>query len=240
MQAFIPSAGLGTRLRPLTNDRPKALVEIDGATLLEINILRAIEAGAMRVVVNVHHFADKVKSFIESRDWESEVLVSDERSLLMDTGGGLKFAEKLFLPEEPILIHNVDVLTHLNLREIVSYHVDSKSIATLCVSERNTSRYLLADGERNLVGWTNEKTGEILWSREVRNQYSKFAFSGIAVIDPALLSLLPEADKPFPIIPEYLRIANNHTVKLNVHEAKDWLDVGKPETLPLASVFKNE
>lgn len=237
MQAFIPSAGLGTRLRPLTNDRPKALVEIEGVTLLEINILRMIEAGAKRIVVNVHHFSDKVKSFLDSKHWESEIMVSDEHELLMDTGGGLKKAESLFLPDEPILIHNVDVLTHLDLEALVDYHLDSKSFATLCVSERNTSRYLLADEERNLIGWTNEKTGEILWSKEPAECYSKFAFSGIAVVDPLLLSELPAAIKPYPIIPEYLRLADDHTIKMKVHAAEDWLDVGKPETLPQAETF---
>ena len=235
MQAFILAAGLGTRLRPLTNSRPKALVEVEGRTLLEINMLRLIEAGATRIVVNTHHYADMIRKFVESKRWDAEVLLSDESSLLLDTGGGLKKAEPQFRSDEPIIVHNVDVLHRLSLTDIVKQHTDSKALATLCVSERSTSRYLLADDSQHLVGWTNVKTGETLWSGTPVDGVRCLAFSGIAVVEPGLLPLLPPATAPYPIIPQYLSIAKSHTINCVEHHPDDWIDVGKPETLPLAS-----
>ena len=237
MQAFLLAAGLGTRLRPLTNDRPKALVEVGGRTLLEINLQRLIEAGATRVVVNVHHFAEKMSDFIAAKHWDAEVLVSDERAMLMDTGGGLKQAERLFRSDEPIVVHNVDVLHRLELRKIVEQHVDSKQIAPLCVSQRRSSRYLLSDAERHLVGLTNVTTGETLWSGSPKEDYISLAFSGIAVLQPELLALLPEANASYSIIPQYLNIAKEHAINLFEHAPTDWMDVGKPDTLPLAEQF---
>lgn len=237
MEAFLLAAGLGTRLRPLTNDRPKALVEIDGRTLLEINIQRLVEAGATHIVVNIHHFAEKMKAFLESREWGVPISVSDESNLLLDTGGGLKKAQDLFSGKEPILIHNVDILSNLNLTDIVNKHKQSGNIATLVTSQRNTSRHLLFSPENKLTGWTNKKTGEFLWTEGEQTNYTEHAFSGIAVINPKLLSLLPEASEPYPIIPQYLKIAQNHSIGCFCHDPKQWLDVGKPETISIASAF---
>lgn len=236
MEAFLLAAGLGTRLRPLTDTRPKALVEIDGTTLLELNIRHLTLAGASRIVVNVHHFADQVIDFIQSRTWDTEVLISDERQLLLDTGGGLRHAAPLFSGTEPILIHNVDILSHVPLQQMVQQHVDSMSIATLAVSERKTSRYLLFEGER-LIGWENVGTGEQRWVDKPHDSYKRLAFSGIAVVEPQLLTLLPEDDHPYPIIPEYLRIANHHAISSLQHDADQWIDVGKLDTIPLAAQF---
>lgn len=237
MEAFILAAGLGTRLRPLTNDRPKALVEIDGRTLLEINIDRIVKAGARRIIINIHHFADKMVDFITSRDWGTEVIISDESGLLLDTGGGLKNAQSFFSMKEPILIHNVDILHHLDLSEIISQHTDSMNIATLIVSQRSTSRYLLFNQDNLLTGWHNKKTDQTLWVTTAENQYRELAFSGLAVIQPELLNLLPEAQQPYPIVPEYLKIARNHRISIFEHPADQWMDVGKPETLAQASQF---
>lgn len=237
MEAFLLAAGLGTRLRPLTNDRPKALVEVDGKTLLEINLRRLIEAGATRIVVNVHHFADKMVSFITSHTWDAEVAVSDESGMLLDTGGGLKKASDLFTKKNPILIHNVDILTDLDLGQIVSQHIDSMNIATLLVSQRDTARQLLFDDSDKLVGWCNRKSGEFLWTNRETNDYKPLAFSGIAIINPELPDLLPEADHPYPVVPEYLRLAKAHPIGCIQHDPQRWIDVGKPETLPLASHF---
>lgn len=237
MEAFVLAAGLGTRLRPLTNDRPKALVEIDGKTLLEINLRRIVNAGAKRIVVNIHHFADRMVDFIASKDWGTEVLISDERDLLLDTGGGLKNAQNFFSMKEPILIHNVDILHRLNIANIISQHTDSMSIATLVVSQRKTSRYLLFDHDNLLTGWTNTKTNQTLWTKDEITDYKTLAFSGLAVIQPELLEQLPEADHPYPIIPEYLKIAEKDKISNFEHSADQWMDVGKPETLALASNF---
>lgn len=238
MQAFIPAAGLGTRLKPLTDHRPKALVEVQGKTLLEIAITNLIRQGATRIVINIHHFADMMCDYISSHSWDAEVLISDERDQLLDTGGGLKKAEHLFLKNEPIIIHNVDVLSHLDLASIISEHNDSMSIATLCVSKRETSRYLLFDKDKELKGWTNTKTGELLWVDNPIQNTNNLAFSGISIIEPSILEMLPDPDKPYPIIPCYLRIAKNHRINAFIHQKEDWIDVGKPETITQAQKWK--
>lgn len=238
MQAFIPAAGLGTRLKPLTDHRPKALVEVQGKTLLEIAITNLIRQGATRIVINIHHFADMMCDYISTHSWDAEVLISDERNQLLDTGGGLKKAEHLFLKNEPIIIHNVDVLSHLDLASIISKHNDSMSIATLCVSKRETSRYLLFDKDKELKGWTNTKTGELLWVDNPIQNTNNLAFSGISIIEPSILEMLPESDKPYPIIPCYLRIAKNHRINAFIHQKEDWIDVGKPETITQAQKWK--
>lgn len=237
MEALLLAAGLGTRLKPLTNNRPKALVEVNGISLLEWNLNRLINSGSRKIVVNVHHFGDQVIDFIKGRTWSIPIEISDERDLLLDTGGAIKKSEPLFSGKEPILIHNVDILSHINLEELVNHHLDSKSFATLAVSERETSRMLLFSPEDSLCGWMNQSTRETLWTDEERKDYRKLAFSGIAVISPELLNLLPEADHPYSVIPEYLRIAKNHGIKAFTHKKEDWIDVGKPETLALASKF---
>lgn len=237
MEALLLSAGLGTRLRPLTNDRPKALVEVDGTTLLELNLRHLIQVGAKRIVVNVHHFADQIVDFIGQRKWEAEILISDERELLLDTGGGLKRAEHLFSGNEPILIHNVDILSHIPLQRLVAQHTGSMSVATLAVSHRKTSRYLLFDDENQLVGWENTSAGEQKWVSTPKERYNQLAFSGIAVVSPEIFKMLPSAEQPYPIIPEYLRIANDHTISCLQHDPTQWIDVGKLDTLPIAAKF---
>lgn len=238
MQAFIPAAGLGTRLKPLTDHRPKALVEVQGKTLLEIAISNLIRQGVTRIVINVHHFADMMCDYITSHSWDAEVYISDERDQLLDTGGGLKKAEPLFLKNEPIVVHNVDVLSHLNLASILSEHNDSMSIATLCVSQRETSRYLLFDEDKELKGWTYSKNNEYIWVDSPMQGAQKLAFSGISIIEPSILEMLPEPTNPYPIIPCYLKIAKNHRINAFIHQKEDWIDVGKPETITQAQTWK--
>lgn len=238
MQAFLLAAGLGTRLRPLTDNRPKALVEVNGTPLVKIAIDNLVRQGATRIVMNVHHFADQLADYVQSRQWEAEIVLSDERALLLDTGGGLKKAAPLFIPNEPILVYNVDILSHIDLSELLSQHNDSKNIATLAACQRETSRQLLFDGQKQLVGWTNRSSGEYKWSRGVIENYRSLAFSGISVISPQLLDLLPESDHPYPIIPAYLEISKNHRISYFEHKKSDWMDVGKPETLKQAQTWK--
>lgn len=238
MQAFIPSAGLGTRLKPLTDNRPKALVEVQGRPLLEIALHNLIRQGVSRIVVNVHHYADMICEYVANHHWSIPVLISDERDLLLDTGGGLKKAEPLFAPNEPILIHNVDILSNLNMVQILKEHSDSMSIATLCVCQRKTSRYFLFDNQQQLKGWTNTKTNETKWVDNALESINYLAFSGIAIIEPHLLELLPEADSPYSIIPCYLEIAKHHRINAFLHQKEDWMDVGKPETIIEAQKWK--
>lgn len=240
MEAFLLAAGLGTRLRPLTNDRPKALVEVSGKTLLEINLSNLIRQGATRVVVNVHHFGEQVIEFIRGRAWGAEVVISDEREQLLDTGGGLKRAGSLLSGTEPVLIHNVDILSRLDLGELVGQQKRTGAMATLAVSRRDTSRMLIFDEEGKLVGWHNRKDEKYIWSDEHHKGGEEMAFSGIAVVDPRLIELLPEADGPYPIVPAYLEISREHRIESYVHDSAHWLDVGKPETLAKAHEYLPE
>lgn len=219
MEGFVLAAGLGTRLRPLTDDRPKALVEVGGITLLERTIHTLEAAGIEHVVVNIHHFADKMRAFIGSHQWKVKVDISDESTMLLDTGGGLKKAAPLFTGAENILVHNVDILSEIDMRDVERKHKADGNLVTLCVSRRETKRLLEFDGEGRLVG---------------RAEHG-LAFSGISVVSPALFALLPEADHPYPVIDEYIRLGREgHRIGRYIHPADRWLDVGKPETLELA------
>ena len=229
MEAFILAAGLGTRLRPLTDHRPKALVEVGGESLLALAIRRLAAAGATRIVVNVHHFADQVKTFIASHTWPCPVAISDERTLLLDTGGALRHAAPLFSGSDNILVHNVDVLSTLDLPALVDHHVREGNLATLCVSDRPTSRKLLFSPDGRLLGRA-DSTLDPTPNRPL-------AFSGIAVVSPTLLSLLPEDGHPFPIIDQYIRLSPTLPVRYYIHEADRWLDVGRPETLQKAQLW---
>lgn len=227
MEAFIPAAGLGTRLHPLTLDRPKALVEVGGKTLLERTIERLADVGVSRVVVNVHHMAEMMTAYLETRGWPCEVVVSDERERLLDTGGGLRHAAPLFSGREEVLVHNVDVLSTIDLGVLLKQHREEGNLATLCVSDRPSARKLLFDSDGRLVG-------RAVGSREQGAGSRELAFSGMAVISPRLFGLLPEADHPYPIIDEYIRLSVGESIRCHEHEAWRWLDVGKPDTLQKA------
>ena len=219
MEGFILAAGLGTRLRPLTDDRPKALVEVDGVTLLERTIRRLESAGINHIVINVHHFADKVIDFVNTHTWQARTDISDERDLLLDTGGALKHAAPLFSGRDNILIHNVDILSDLDLQAVERHHRSEGNLVTLCVSRRKTKRLLAFDERGLLVGRADEG----------------LAFSGISIVSPELFALLPEADRPYPVIDEYIRLSQaGHRIGAYLHDPAHWLDVGKPETLKQA------
>ncbi len=218
MEGFILAAGLGTRLRPLTDDRPKALVEVGGKTLLQHAIEKLQASGISHIVVNVHHFADNVVSFLRSRQWQCTIDISDESSLLLDTGGGLKHAAPLFSGCENVLVHNVDILSDIDLRDVEAAHRRDGNLVTLCVSQRPTKRLLEFDADGLLVGRAEEG----------------LAFSGVSVVSPALFPLLPEDDHPYPVIDEYIRLSRNHRIGSYQHSPDRWLDVGKPETLEQA------
>ena len=224
MEGFVLAAGLGTRLRPLTNDRPKALVEVGGITLLEHAISTLESSGIGHIVVNVHHFAEMMVDYIKSRPWQAKIDVSDERDMLLDTGGGLKHAAPLFSGREDVLVHNVDIFSDIDFNAVENYHKAQGNLVTLCVSHRNTKRLLEFDGAGLLVGRAEQG----------------LAFSGISIVSPALFALLPEADHPYPVIDEYIRLSHEgHRIGSYTHTADHWLDVGKPETLELAKQWKH-
>ncbi|MEO0468062.1 MAG: nucleotidyltransferase family protein [Bacteroidota bacterium] len=237
MKAMLFSAGLGTRLRPLTNDRPKALVEVGEKSLLEWNLLRLKSFGITEVVVNVHHFADLMIDFLHRhQNFGLNLHISDERDLLLETGGGLQFAAPLLRGNEPILLCNVDILTSLNPHTFLAYHQQQQGLATLAVRQRETSRYLLWDRDMRLVGWQNVKTDEIRMSRPQTTNWQAWAFSGYHIIEPDILKLIEEEGK-FSIIDVYLRLAREHNIFAWDHSADAWLDVGKPHNIPLAEAM---
>lgn len=229
MKAMIFAAGLGTRLRPLTNDKPKALIETRGKTLLEITINKLIQNGFDKIIINVHHFAEQIINYLDERKFKAKIEISDERNKLLDTGGGLKKTRRFFEEDEPFLVHNVDIISDINLKELYLVHLKNKSIATLAVRNRKSSRYFLFNEEKILCGWENVKTGDRIISRE-RNTLNQFAFSGIHVIDPKLFFYFPESDK-FSIIDVYLKASKKEKIKGFLHNYSFWQDVGRIEDL---------
>ncbi len=226
------AAGLGTRLQPLTNSKPKALVEINGKTLLQRSLESLKAQGISDVVINVHHFPDQLIDFLHQHNhFAMNIQISDERDELLDTGGGILNAISLFKPDEPILILNVDVLTNLSFRELLHFHQQEKALATLVVRNRKTSRYLLFDDKHQLTGWKNEQTGSTKISRPNEfPQSTPYAFSGIQIIQPKLLNQIHEKDK-FSIIDLYLRLAKTEIIKAFVDENSAWMDLGKYEQM---------
>jgi len=234
MEAMIFAAGLGTRLQNETADKPKALVEIGGRTLLERAIEKVTEAGATQIVVNVHHFSEKVIQFIQDHQWQVSVRISDESGLLLETGGGLKKAAPLFAGNQPILLYNVDVLSDVNLRNMVEIHLESGALASLLVRNRETQRYFKFNEEMQMVGWINRQTGEKKISRKDNfEQATELAFSGIHIVQPEIFGFMPEEER-FSIVKLYLELAKTKTIKGIVDDSELWLDVGKPDELEAA------
>lgn len=235
MKAMLFAAGLGTRLKPLTDNKPKALVEIGGITLLERCIRQLDRSGISDIVINVHHFADQICAFLDDKEnFGLNIRVSDEREQLLDTGGGLLNAKALLAGNEPILLVNVDILTNLDFRKVLeAHHQQQPALATLVVRRRQTSRYLLFN-EGVLSGWKNEKSGELKVSRpELIDEAEAFAFSGIHIIEPKLIDLITETGK-FPIVDLYLRLAKNETIRAFVDSKSVWMDLGKVDELTQA------
>lgn len=243
MKAMLFAAGLGTRLRPLTDDRPKALVEVNGTTLLEIAIHRLIEAGCREVIVNVHHFADDIIGFLKRKEhFGIRIDISDEREQLLETGGGLKKAAWFFDDGQPFLVCNTDVLTNLDLQKFYRKHKASGALATLAVRSRPSSRCFLFDVKMQLHGWQNFSTGEIKYSTlQPPPSLKPFAFSGIQILSPDIFNWMPQEEKKFSIIEAYLQAAANEIIIGYPHDGDFWLDVGTPTALATAEeYFKNE
>lgn len=236
MKAMIFAAGLGTRLRPLTNDRPKALVEVHGKTLLQHAIEHLKSFGITNIVINIHHFGQKVLDLLEKhQNFGCELTVSDERDVLLETGGGLKKAAQYFKKESAVLVYNVDVLSNINLEKMLKYHYQHQALATLATRNRQSSRYLLFDKNQTLCGWTNTKTNEVKRMRSTPITHH-YAFSGIHIINPQLLNLMTQEGK-FSIITTYLNLASEHKIIAYPHDSDYWFDVGKPERLHAAIDF---
>ncbi len=231
MKAMIFAAGLGTRLRPITDKTPKPLVQIKGKTLLEITIQKLIENDFDEIIINVHHLADQIISFLNEKKINARIEISDESKQLLDTGGGLKKASWFFDDGKPFLVYNVDIVSNLDLKKIYHTHQQNEVIATLAVSKRKTSRYFIFDEEGILSGWQNVKTNEQKITRNITS-INKLAFSGIQVIDPELFKFFPEAEV-FSIVDLYLTTSKLEKIKSYQHEDSHWYDVGNMEELEL-------
>lgn len=231
-QGMILAAGLGTRFKPWTDQHPKALAVINGKSLLQRNIEYLQQVGIYEVVVNVHHFAGQIMQAIRQHDgWGSQVTISDETDAVLETGGGLKKAAPLF-NDAPVVVINVDILTDLDLGAMIRFHELEAPLATLAMTNRVTSRYFLFDEDNILCGWRNTKTGEEKITRPITPLIQK-AFSGVHIIDPALFPLITQEGK-FSIVDVYLQLARQHTIKGFDHSYSKFIDVGKPEAVPIA------
>lgn len=241
MRAFIFAAGLGTRLKPFTEHHPKALVPIGGVPMLQRVIEKLKAAGVTDFVVNVHHFADQITNFLSANsNFGVNIAISDETGLLRDTGGALLHARHLFPGNEPILIHNADILTDFDVNDMASKHMIHKADVTLLCDKRESSRQLFFDSDTHqLRGWKNLKTGETIPQNfdEIEQTCTPLAFGGVHLINPPILQAIANysTDEAFPIIPFYLSIINTHTVIYHTPETRyTWFDIGKPETLAMA------
>jgi mannose-1-phosphate guanylyltransferase len=244
MRAMILAAGLGTRLKPLTDDRPKALVEIEGRTLLEICLTRLSEFGIQEVIINVHHFADQIVDYLKARNNFGMKIEISREDILLDTGGGLKKAACFFLQnpsglDQPFILHNVDVISTIDLGHMVQSHQENKALATLAVMKRESSRQLLFDDAQRLCG---RRKGSGAPDEIVRNSPapSPLAFCGVHVISPRLLGLI-EQDGIFSIIDTYLKLAasgeNIHAFRADEYY---WRDLGRIEQIEQATLdYKN-
>lgn len=237
--AMIFSAGLGTRFKPWTDKHPKALAWVNGKTLLQRNIEYLASNGFKNVIVNVHHFADQVKSAVkENNSWGSDVIISDETNEVLETGGGLLKAKSLFKPNEPFITCNVDVLTDMDIRKLISFHQQHNALISFGVTQRKTSRYLLFDEYDRLWGWRNEKTGEekgphMLWAADRRAKLIPKAYSCVVVFNYEVFSLVRQRGK-FSLMDVYLDLAAEYRIMGFDHTGDLWVDVGRPESVAVA------
>ncbi len=237
MKAFLLAAGLGTRLKPLTDNKPKALVEVNGVPLIQIVIKRLIASGVDNLIINVHHFADKIIDFLRSQNYFGiDITISDERNNLLDTGGGLKKASWFFRNTNSFIVHNVDVISGLQLNQLYTYQETNNKLATLAVQQRESSRYLLFDEHKNLCGWRNEKSGEVKMARKPIGNLNHFAFSGIHAANPAIFEFFPDKNI-FSLIDLFLKAAEENQITYFDHSGSEFIDLGKKENLDRAAEF---
>ena len=234
MKAMILAAGLGTRLRPLTDSTPKALVTIKNRTLLEIIINRLKTFGINEMIINVHHFADHIIQYIKNNHFFNIRIEISKEDNLLDTGGSLKKASWFFNDSDPFLLHNVDVLSNLDILQLLKFHKKNKAIATLATRSRKTNRYFLTDLNNTLCGWESLQPNEKKIVRSPEGRLSRVSFMGIHMISPQLFSLFPSYEK-FSIVDAYLTAAENHIIKTMPCDNSKWLDLGKPEQLNQAA-----
>jgi len=227
-KAMILAAGLGTRLRPLTDDRPKALVEWRGKPLLDHVVGKLADHGFRQVIINVHHHAQMIMDHVaRMKEYGISIVFSHEKEELLDTGGGIA-AASWFFGDSPFLVHNVDVMSNIDLTGLFNAHLQSAAAATLAVKERATSRSLLMDRDGYLGGWRDNRSGEQILVKGHARDLVPIAFSAIQVMDPEVIRYFPR-EKKFPLMPFYLELAASRPVYLYRHDGDDWTDMGKLE-----------
>ena len=235
--AMILAAGLGTRLKALTQDKPKALVSLNGKPLLQHCIENLITNGFHHIVINVHHFGEQIIDFVGSHRFDAEIEISDERDLLMDTGGGIIKATPLFSNSKAVLVHNVDIISNVNLGEMSQQFIDSKDDAWLLTQDRETNRKLLFRDDQQLIGWRNKADGNFKWVYDSFGQYQEMAFSGLHFFRSDLFANFE--CKPQSVIDLYLQLARQKRIVAKPIQPDYWFDLGKPEQIQSAEAYLN-
>ncbi|HET9056234.1 MAG TPA: nucleotidyltransferase family protein [Chitinophagaceae bacterium] len=236
MKAMIFAAGLGTRFKPFTDKHPKVLALVNGKSLLQRNIEYLQQYGIKEVIVNVHHFAEQIIETVKKNNgWGSHITISDETNELLETGGGLVKAKPFFRGNEPFLTINADILTNLNIYNLLAYHKQQRALISFGVTNRNTSRYFLFDENNRLCGWQNTKTGEEKISVYKPNLIKK-AYSCVVVFDPQIFSLIKQTGK-FSLVEVYLSLAAENKIMGFDHAGDVLVDVGKPESVAEAEKY---
>lgn len=236
MKAMLFAAGKGTRLQAKTKKCPKALIEVGGKTLLEHNLLKLKSEGFTSVIINAHHYAEQIVDFLAANNnFGLDIQISLEMDHLLETGGGLQKASWFFTGEPAFLLHNVDILSEIPLKQMMEIHLKSGAIATLAVAQRTSTRYLVFDKQGHLCGWENTVTGESIESRKGEG-LKKMAFGGIQIINPEIFTDMKEKGV-FSIIDVYLRLAEKKSILAYEHNPETWFDVGTPEKLLRADQY---
>ena len=233
---MIFAAGLGTRLRPITDTMPKALVPVNGQPLLHYLLLKLHRAGCKYAVINTHHFAHQIKEYVATHDYGMQIEISDESEMLLDTGGGLRHAGTLFVGDEPILVHNADILSNIDFEQLLAAHTPDR-LATMVTSPRETSRYLFFDQANHLRGWCNIKSGEKKPQDLDTSRLQRAAFAGIHVVSPRIFSLMQQMPEKFSMIDVYLQVMQQYIIASYTPQDFAMLDVGKIESLTTAEDF---
>ena len=236
MKAMIFAAGKGTRLKPLTDNTPKALVPVNGTPMIELVIKNLISIGVNEIIINVHHLADQIIGFLKTKNnFGIRIEISDETNELLDTGGGLKKASWFFNSNEPFIVHNVDIISNIDLKGMIDFHNKNKALATLAVRKRTSSRYFIFNDKQELSGWKNTKTSEKIISRS-SEKYTSLAFSGIHIISPAIFNNIKQEGK-FSIVHNYLELSKNNLKLAYQHDKGYWFDIGSSEKLDVAEKY---
>ena len=236
---MIFAAGMGTRLKPLTDTMPKALVPIAGMPLLEHVVLKLKSAGFNEIIVNVHHFPEQIIDFIRQKNaFDIRIEISDERNMLLETGGGIRNAAWFFDDGKPFLVHNVDILSNVDLNEAYHAHESQNVLATLVVSKRDTFRYLLFEDNNRLRGWTNLKTKEVKpHGLNEMEKLQQLAFTGIQIVSPKIFDLMKHSESRFSIIDFYLSQIAEWQINGFIPANLKMIDVGKLNVLDEAEMF---